>query len=193
MHEQATLMSYSYTKKLTKNVVNTQIKHFFPSTLGVHGDRMSGKHSCTSCAKCQKTNDVRWYHCSKASQTAMFEIFAEKLTSKDEPLPARLCICQRCNAWVRRQLKRPCDGTSDAPEKPSRQVCNAVNCNEPMHCKYPRTSYEMATQEDLDLPPATQEVALCSKHYRSVYRKENDVTCFSCGKRQMQRALLPPV
>ena len=85
MHEQATLMTYSYTKKLTKNAVNTQIKHFFPSILGVHGDRMSAKHSCSSCAKCQKTNDVRWYHCSKTNQTAMFEFLLRSLPPKMSP------------------------------------------------------------------------------------------------------------
>ena len=80
-----------------------------------------------------------------------------------------LCLCQACNAWARRQMKRPIHqgvGDDEPARKDTRTLCEIEGCGSPKHGQI------------------SSNAALCSKHYREEHRKENEVRCFICGKRQ---------
>ena len=106
-------------------------------------------------------------------------------------------MCQACHAWVRRQRKRPHEqqGENLDQRKRERQVCQVEGCDNPMHAKcctevFAKVApYKWMRKEKEGRPT---DIPLCNKHYRTVHRQQNEIVCFSCG-RKLQRNIHRPI
>ena len=128
-------------------------------------------HQCSQCVRYNKKSDLRWFHCRNVTQPLMYQHLKDVVSTDD----TRLCACQACHSWVRRQLKR---SELDSPlldkRKTGRKVCKIDSCFQPMHG---------STETDDDGMP----IGLCRKHYHTSYRQENEITCFYVANDQTKK------
>ena len=86
-------------------------------------------HQCSQCVRYNKKSDVWWFHCSNVNQPLMYQHLKAVVSTDD----TRLCACQACHSWARRQLKR---SELDSPlldkRKTGRKVCKIDGCFQPM-------------------------------------------------------------
>ena len=128
-------------------------------------------HQCSRCVRYNKKSDVRWFHCSNVTQPLMYQHLKAVVSTDD----TRLCVCQACHSWARRQLKR---SELDSPlldkRKTGRKVCIIDSCFQPV-------------QGSTEIDDNGMPIGLCSKHYCTSYRQENETTCFYVANDQTKK------
>ena len=94
-----------------------------------------------------------------------------------KPAVAGLGVRQNPHTLLSRLLRK------SLHRKKNRVECSVSGCSEPKHCA-------IQVEHSPELLCTGQiggKVDVCSAHYRTFYRKEHEVTCFVCNKREERR------